>query len=152
AARHLHELAPAANLVLFSSVAGVFGGPGQASYAAGNAYLDALAQHRRAAGRPGVSLAWGLWDTEGAMGGGLAAPDRARLTRRGGIVAMTPEYALDLFDTALTAGEAVVVPVRLDPAALRMQAAAGALPPLLRGLAPTPARPEVDTSAQLKQR
>ncbi|NBH10877.1 type I polyketide synthase, partial [Amycolatopsis sp. SID8362] len=116
----LHELAPDAHLVLFSSVAGVFGAAGQANYAAANAYLDALAEHRRAAGLPGTSMAWGAWETGMADG------------RNG----LSVEDGLALFDTALAADRAVSLPVRLDLAAFR----GGPVPALLRGLVRTPAR------------
>ncbi|WP_053720539.1 type I polyketide synthase [Saccharothrix sp. NRRL B-16348] len=102
-ARHLHELTDVP-LILFSSAAGVLGAPGQANYAAANAYLDALAHHRRASGLPAVSLAWGPWDI------GMAA-DRDRLARTG-IAPLTTREGLAVFDRALAAPEAVLVPLR----------------------------------------
>ena len=85
--------------VLFSSLAGVTGNVGQASYAAANAYLDALAAKRRRAGKPGLSLAWGPWAGVG-MAGRLGDAEQAQL-RRQGFVALEPEEGLRLFDVAL---------------------------------------------------
>ncbi|MEU4254035.1 SDR family NAD(P)-dependent oxidoreductase [Amycolatopsis sp. NPDC026612] len=131
AAWHLHELLPETTpLVLFSSVAGVFGGAGQGNYAAGNAYLDALARHRHALGRPGAALAWGAWVPTAGMTATLTDADRERLARQG-LPPMTVAQGLALFDAALGAGAPVVLPARLDLAAIR---AAGTVPPLLRGL------------------
>ncbi|MFJ4766719.1 type I polyketide synthase [Streptomyces diastaticus] len=130
----LHELLPQARLVLFSSAVGVLGGLGQANYAAANAALDALARVRRAAGLPGVSLAWGLWADESAMTGGA---DLARF-RRSGFPPLPRDAALAALDAALTVAEPVLVPIRLDLAALR--ATGDAVPPVLRSLAGAPAR------------
>ncbi|MFG2416917.1 SDR family NAD(P)-dependent oxidoreductase, partial [Streptomyces goshikiensis] len=142
AAWNLHELTRDLDLsafVLFSSAAGVFGGAGQANYAAGNTFLDALAAHRRAQGLAGVSLAWGLWAEVGGMGGDLADGDRDRMNR-GGVDALSPQTGLALFDAAHAADDPLLVPVKLDLAALRAQAGSGMLPPLLSGLVRMPTR------------
>ncbi|WSL80999.1 type I polyketide synthase (plasmid) [Kitasatospora sp. NBC_01266] len=141
AAWNLHTLTRDARLsafVLFSSVAGVLGNPGQGNYAAGNAFLDALAAHRRALGLPGQSLAWGLWATENAdgtvSGDGMAdelhQADLLRM-RRSGIAALPADQGLALFDAALGSAAALLLPLALDLATLR---AADDLPAQFREL------------------
>ena len=96
---HLHRATAGRDLdmfVLFSSVAGVLGNPGQANHAAANAFLDQLAAHRRALGLPGQAIAWGAWSEIGE-----AEEQRERMTRRsttGGIEWITPQQGLKAFD------------------------------------------------------
>ncbi|MFE3221719.1 SDR family NAD(P)-dependent oxidoreductase, partial [Streptomyces antimycoticus] len=152
AAWNLHELTrdhhpDLAAFVLFSSASGVFGGPGQGNYAAANAFLDALAQHRTAQGLPATSLAWGLWSVAGGgMGGELDEAEIARI-RRGGVGVLTAESGLELFDAARGSDEAVLVPLPLEMAALRAQAGSGMLPALFRGLVRAPARRAAESAA-----
>jgi acyl transferase domain-containing protein/acyl carrier protein len=137
AAVNLHELTAGmglASFVLFSSAAGMFGSPGQASYAAANAFLDALAQMRRARGLPAVSIAWGMWEERSGLTSGLGDVDRARLARAG-TIALTTAEGLALFDAASAAGEPVAVAMRLDAARLR---ATGGVHPLLERLVKAP--------------
>ncbi|MGW8882517.1 beta-ketoacyl synthase N-terminal-like domain-containing protein, partial [Streptomyces mirabilis] len=135
----------------FSSASGTFGGPGQANYAAGNAFLDALAQHRHAQGLPATSLAWGPW-AEGGMAGRLDAADAERMSRSG-ITPFSPKEGLALFDAALRSDSAALVPVKLDLEAFR---SAPVVPYLLRGLVRTTnrrtARAGAGQSADFAQR
>ncbi|MEV5084137.1 SDR family NAD(P)-dependent oxidoreductase, partial [Streptomyces sp. NPDC056159] len=143
---NLHEATRHLDLdafVVFSSVAGVFGGVGQANYAAGNAFLDALAAYRQALGLPAISLAWGPWQQGAGMTAGLDERD-VRRAAESGMPLITIEQGLALFDAALTTGEAAVVTSRLDLAALRGRAE---IPALLRGLIRTPVRRTAATGA-----
>ncbi|MGW2621152.1 type I polyketide synthase, partial [Streptomyces sp. NPDC001500] len=147
AALTLHELTRDMDLsafVLFSSAAGVIGGPGQGNYSAANAFLDAFAPWRRAQGLPAVSLAWGLWAESGGMIATMSESDQARMGR-GGVLPLATEDGMALLDTALLdpmlSGEvSTLVPVKFDFAALTEQARAGHLPPMLRGLVRRPRR------------
>ncbi|MFF1798722.1 beta-ketoacyl reductase, partial [Kitasatospora sp. NPDC058263] len=111
AVRHLdelsRELAPELDaFVLMSSASSVFLGAGTGGYAAANAYLDAVAHRRRAAGLPGTSLAWGVWaQADGSADG----PGQDRSGRRG-VRPLTAEAGTALFDAALRTGEALLVP------------------------------------------
>ncbi|MGW3077960.1 SDR family NAD(P)-dependent oxidoreductase, partial [Kitasatospora sp. NPDC001132] len=136
----LDELTRHADLsafVLFSSAAATVGAAGQANYAAANAFLDALAQRRRRAGLPAVSMAWGLWEQRSGMTAHLDGADLGRMAR-GGMVPLTAQDGLALFDQALSGAEPVVVPARLDLAALRERAESGTLPAVLGSVLRTP--------------
>jgi acyl transferase domain-containing protein/acyl carrier protein len=113
-ARYLDELTAGMDLdafVLFSSAASTFGGPGQGNYAAANAYLDALAQHRAGRGQAGLSLAWGPW-----AGGGVADSSdavRQRL-RRGPLPAMDPALAVKALAQALPGPDSLLAVMDVD--------------------------------------
>ncbi|WP_460073175.1 type I polyketide synthase [Streptomyces sp. YKOK-I1] len=149
AVAHLHELTRDADLsafVVFSSVAGTFGGAGQANYAAANAFLDAFAARRRSAGLPAVSLAWGPWAPGAGMTAELTEADLRRMAR-GGMRPLAPAQGLGALDAALRRTEPVLVALALDRRVLRDRQAVAALPAMLRGLAVTPARRTAATAA-----
>uniref|UniRef100_UPI000ACE3F19 type I polyketide synthase n=2 Tax=Nocardia vulneris TaxID=1141657 RepID=UPI000ACE3F19 len=138
AAWHLHELTrelDPALFVLYSSASGVLGGAGQGNYAAANAFLDGLAEYRRGRGQAAVSIAWGLWASGTAMTGHLGDTDTKRMGR-GGVVAMSDEQGLMLFDAAVAQPRAGVVAARMDTTAMAAQARSGVLAPMLLGLLP----------------
>ena len=105
---NLHELTkdtPLDFFILFSSMASLAGSPGQSGYAAGNAFLDALAHYRRALGLPALSINWGAWADEGMA---------ARVEKRGqnrvlpAIRAMSAEDCLSALEKAFLTGKAQV--------------------------------------------
>jgi len=147
AAWNLHELTQDLDLsafVVFSSMAGIVGAPGQGNYAAANSFLDGLATHRRARGLQGLSVAWGLWEQASAMTEHLGERDKARMSRVG-LAPLSSNQALELFDTAMLGERPVVVATRLDQAGLAANSAA--LPPLLSQLATRRTRRVVDDTA-----
>ncbi|MFI0822786.1 KR domain-containing protein, partial [Streptomyces sp. NPDC021098] len=138
AAAHLHAATEHLRLgafVMFSSFASDLGTPGQANYAAANAFCDALASHRQALGLPGLSVAWGLW---AATSGLTARLDTANLARIGrlGISANTTEEGMALLDAAYRPGRPHLLALKLDTRALAAQDTA-TLPTPLRALAVT---------------
>jgi acyl carrier protein len=131
----LHDVTRALDLtafVMFSSVAGVVGAPGQANYAAANSFLDALAHHRGAHGLAAAALDWGYWAQASGLTGHLTGADLRRMAR-GGLRALATDEGLALFDIALGRTDAALVLAPFDLAALHADAP-GDLPALFRKL------------------
>ncbi|HET8684480.1 MAG TPA: type I polyketide synthase, partial [Micromonosporaceae bacterium] len=146
AAANLHEATrhlPLATFIMFSSAAATVGSPGQANYAAANAFCDALAAYRRCLGLPGLSIAWGLWADSGGMAGHLHEVDLARMDRAG-FTPLSSAQGLTLLDAAGRYGVPHLVAVDLSTRALAAQPL-DSRPALLRALATPdgPARPVV---------
>ncbi|MFC5880636.1 SDR family NAD(P)-dependent oxidoreductase, partial [Streptomyces virginiae] len=140
AAWNLHRLTshlPLTHFVLFSSIAGLIGNPGQANYAAANTYLDALAHHRHHHGLAATSVAWGLWDTASAMTSGLSELDVKRWARKG-VLPISAERGMEIFDAALTSPEPLLAAADLDLPTLRSPGRSA--PALLRTLVRAPRR------------
>jgi polyketide synthase 7 len=140
---HLHELTAGLDLgafVLFSSVAGSLGRAGQASYAAANAFLDSLAAHRVAAGLPATAIAWGLWERALRAEGATLDEEGMALVVRSGFAPLGDAEGLRLFEAALADPRPALLATRLHLPALRAQARAGTLPPLLGELIRPPRR------------
>ncbi|MEU5540492.1 SDR family oxidoreductase, partial [Streptomyces sp. NPDC020362] len=107
--------------VLFSSAASTLGTAGQGNYAAANAFLDALAENRRARGLTALTVSWGAW-----AGGGFADTSDAVRARvgRGAMPAMDPQLAVRALGEALAGPDTAVTVMDVDWA--RLAAAPGA--------------------------
>ncbi|MFE7754023.1 SDR family NAD(P)-dependent oxidoreductase [Streptomyces sp. NPDC057429] len=90
--------------VTYSSAAALLGSPGQSVYAAANAWLDAMAHHRRAAGRPATSIAWGPWESVGG------APRNPALA----LEPLSQAEGMDALNALVTLGRAHTGVVHLD--------------------------------------
>ncbi|MCC7361799.1 MAG: SDR family NAD(P)-dependent oxidoreductase, partial [Anaerolineales bacterium] len=113
---HLHTQTrslPLDFFVLFSSAAGLLGSPGQANYAAANAYLDALAHYRRAQALPASCLNWGPW-AEIGMAAHSQAARRRRLEH--GLGEIAEADGLSVFGAMLTSAlpQLALLPVDWD--------------------------------------
>lgn len=127
---HLHRFSQDLDLdffILFSSVAGLLGSPGQAGYAAANAFLDSLAAHRRAAGLPATSIAWGPWAGDGMVSESGAAHRLAAV----GLTPMLAEHALAQLDPAATGPAPVIAVADADWARWRRTAGGRSMDDLL---------------------
>ena len=109
----LHQLTTHHELdlfVLFSSATSVLGAPGQANYAAANAFLDGLAHYRRRQGLPALSINWGAW----AEVGMAARPEPAAQLARQGILALPPQLGLALLERCLDAPRVQMTALQAD--------------------------------------
>ncbi|MEU8723669.1 type I polyketide synthase, partial [Streptomyces antimycoticus] len=150
AARHLDELTRDLDLsafVLFSSITGSVGAAGQGNYAAANAYLDALAELRRAQGLPATSIAWGPW-AEGGMAGDDAMERRMR---REGMPPMAPESAVAALRQALELDDTAVTVADIDWENFARTLTAVRPSPLIAELAAAEAGPRAATGADTGQ-
>ncbi|BCJ69225.1 type I polyketide synthase [Polymorphospora rubra] len=105
-AHNLHELTLDLDLsafIMFSSFAGTVASSGVGNYAPSNAFLDALAQHRRGLALPAISVAWGAW-----AGGGMADGPLGDVLHRHGVTEMAPDAAISALQQALEHGDAAL--------------------------------------------
>jgi NADPH:quinone reductase-like Zn-dependent oxidoreductase/acyl carrier protein len=132
---HLTREQPLDFFVLYSSVASTFGSRGQSNHAAANAYLDALAHARRAAGLPALSINWGVWSEVGAA---VRHGVDHRVTAQG-IGTISPVLGLFVLDQLMREGatQTTVFPVDWDRYAEQTRRAG--IPPFL-SLVLSPAR------------
>lgn len=121
------------HVILFSAGAAVLGAPGQANYAAANAWLDALAHRRRARGLPAQSIDWGPWKTVGMAA--RLGEDALRRWESQGIVALDPVDGTRALQAAVVDGLAQVAIMRLRWPSLLHFFSKHRVPPLLRELA-----------------
>ncbi|NEO42202.1 MAG: SDR family NAD(P)-dependent oxidoreductase [Moorea sp. SIOASIH] len=110
---HLHQLTQNQQLdffVLFSSIASLFGSPGQGNHSAANGFLDGLAHYRRSVGLPGLSIHWGTVSQVGE-----AAERGADIrSQQQGVGAITPDQVIESLELVMSTSNVEVGIVRID--------------------------------------
>ncbi|WUI00898.1 SDR family NAD(P)-dependent oxidoreductase [Spirillospora sp. NBC_00431] len=115
--------------VLFSSNAGVWGSGGNDAYAAGNAFLDHLAEQRRGRGATATSIAWGAWKGDGMMS---SVEDIGEYMHRRGVLEMPPEDATTAMIQAVEHDETFVAVADIDWDRFVVGFTSGRVSPLLQ--------------------
>lgn len=98
--------------VLFSSATVWLGSPGQGNYVAANAFLDALAHHRRSLGLPSLSVNWGPWAEVGLA---AAQVDRGERLAARGVGSIAPHQAVAALARLLQHGATQAGVMPFDP-------------------------------------
>jgi acyl carrier protein/NADP-dependent 3-hydroxy acid dehydrogenase YdfG len=153
---NLHTLTADRSLdfwVIFSSVTALLGNPGQAAYAAGNAYADALVHHRRMQGVPALSINWGPWQGEG-----MSSQVIDDLYRRWGLLSIDPSQGVEMLGQLLNIGGGQVWAAPVDVDLLKKRSAESPHLSLVaelvgaqKGRVPSPkARADVSGTSSLK--
>jgi acyl transferase domain-containing protein/acyl carrier protein len=107
----LHEITQGMKLdffVLFSSISSMLGGREMGAYAAANAFLDSLADYRRSAGLPALTVNWGPW-----AGSGMGEARVAERVRSG-VALMDPTRALECLAALMNSGQTQALAADLD--------------------------------------
>ncbi len=123
------EASPLDFFIMFSSTGSVITSPGQANYASGNAFLDALSHHRRAAGLPATSIGWGPWSV-----GMVEDLDLEQMYTRKGIDLITPAAGSQILGRLIGQKVPHVLAITADWAKVRESSVGGLLPAMYRDL------------------
>lgn len=142
-AQYLHDiLAPSDFMVLYSSVTAAFGSVGQASYAAANSGLDALAEHWSQAGEKALSIQWGAWSENGMA----VRHDAVRRAETAGFGAISNALGCEMLDKLLSSGSAGTFFVSpIEWARVKLTS------PLINGLKPRPSASSMEGGQDIRQ-
>jgi NADPH:quinone reductase-like Zn-dependent oxidoreductase/SAM-dependent methyltransferase len=131
---NLHTLTrgePLDFFVMFSSAASIFGSAGQGNHAAANAFMDALAHHRRLLGLAAQSINWGAWEQVGAA----ARKNVAAHAASRGMGSIEPRTGIETLHELIAEDRAQIAAIPIDWAGFLDQFAGGRIPPLLTDVA-----------------